>query len=61
MLKRSCARSSGLLVPRVVAEGVETAAQCTFLQAEGCDAAQGFHAARPLIPGDVAALPTELR
>ena len=38
-------RSLGL---RVVAEGVETAAQCTFLQAEGCNAAQGFHIAPPL-------------
>jgi diguanylate cyclase (GGDEF)-like protein/PAS domain S-box-containing protein len=46
-------RSLGL---RVMAEGVETAAQCTFLQAEGCNAAQGFHIAPPLPPGDFAAL-----
>jgi EAL domain-containing protein (putative c-di-GMP-specific phosphodiesterase class I) len=45
-------RSLGL---RVVAEGVETAAQCTFLQAQGCNAAQGFHIAPPLPPGDFAA------
>jgi EAL domain-containing protein (putative c-di-GMP-specific phosphodiesterase class I) len=38
-----------------VAEGVETAAQCTFLQAQGCNAAQGFHIAPPLPPGDFAA------
>jgi predicted signal transduction protein with EAL and GGDEF domain len=46
-------RSLGL---RVVAEGVETAAQCTFLQAEGCNAVQGFHIGRPLPPGAFAAL-----
>jgi diguanylate cyclase (GGDEF)-like protein/PAS domain S-box-containing protein len=50
-------RSLGL---RVVAEGVETAAQCTFLQAEGCNAAQGFHIAPPLPPGDFAALLADL-
>jgi EAL domain-containing protein (putative c-di-GMP-specific phosphodiesterase class I) len=32
---------------RVVAEGVETDAQKAFLQAEGCDMAQGFLYARP--------------
>ncbi len=47
------ARSLGL---RVIAEGVETDAQCAFLRAEGCDAAQGFHIARPLPPGDFATL-----
>ena len=46
-------RSLGL---RVVAEGVETSAQCAFLRAEGCDAAQGFHIARPLPPSEFAAL-----
>jgi diguanylate cyclase (GGDEF)-like protein/PAS domain S-box-containing protein len=46
-------RSLGL---RVVAEGVETAAQCAFLQAQGCNAAQGFHIAKPLPPNDFAAL-----
>ena len=46
-------RSLGL---RVVAEGVETDAQCAFLRAEGCDAAQGFHIARPLPPNEFAAL-----
>ncbi|MDQ2871957.1 MAG: GGDEF domain-containing phosphodiesterase, partial [Candidatus Eremiobacteraeota bacterium] len=34
----------------VVAEGVETAGQYAFLQAQGCDRAQGFHIARPLAP-----------
>jgi EAL domain-containing protein (putative c-di-GMP-specific phosphodiesterase class I) len=47
------ARSLGL---RVVAEGVETDAQCAFLRDEGCDSAQGFHIARPMPPGDFATL-----
>jgi diguanylate cyclase (GGDEF)-like protein len=47
------ARSLGL---RVVAEGVETDAQCAFLREEGCDAAQGFHIARPMPPSDFATL-----
>ena len=32
----------------VVAEGVESEAQLDFLRAVGCDAAQGYHLARPL-------------
>src|SRR5690606_2155718 len=40
----SMARHLGL---RVVAEGVETAAQVEFLAAHGCDAMQGFFHARP--------------
>ena len=39
------ARSMGL---RTVAEGVETAAQREWLQAQGCDEMQGFVAARPM-------------
>ena len=46
-------RSLGL---RVVAEGVETSAQYAFLRTEGCDAAQGFHIAKPLPPTEFAAL-----
>jgi diguanylate cyclase (GGDEF)-like protein/PAS domain S-box-containing protein len=33
---------------QVVAEGVETEAQLDFVRAVGCDAAQGYHVARPL-------------
>ena len=35
---------------RVVAEGVETAADATILAGMGCEEAQGFHFARPLEP-----------
>ena len=36
----------------VVAEGVETQAQLEFVSAVGCDAAQGYHLARPLPAGE---------
>ena len=36
----------------VVAEGVETEAQLDFVRAIGCDAAQGYHLARPLAHAD---------
>ena len=32
----------------VTAEGVETAAQCDFLEAAGCNAMQGYLFSRPL-------------
>ncbi len=37
---------------RVIGEGVEDAATLQSLQALGCDAAQGFHIARPAAPAD---------
>jgi diguanylate cyclase (GGDEF)-like protein/PAS domain S-box-containing protein len=41
---------------KVVAEGVETLAQWTYLQRQNCDEIQGFHFSRPLAPDDLAAL-----
>jgi EAL domain-containing protein (putative c-di-GMP-specific phosphodiesterase class I) len=38
---------------RVVAEGVETAAQLDRLGEMGCDVVQGFLLARPLPAGDI--------
>jgi EAL domain-containing protein (putative c-di-GMP-specific phosphodiesterase class I) len=35
---------------RITAEGVERAEQVSELRTLGCDAAQGFHFARPLAP-----------
>ncbi len=40
----------------VLAEGVETAAQCQFLQRHGCDQMQGFYFSRPLGAADFAQL-----
>jgi EAL domain-containing protein (putative c-di-GMP-specific phosphodiesterase class I) len=42
----SMAHNLGL---KVVAEGVETAAQLAFLVEHGCDEFQGFYFSRPLI------------
>lgn len=41
---------------RVVAEGVETAAQAAFLKARRCDEVQGYVVAKPLPPDQAAAL-----
>lgn len=47
------AHTLGLIV---IAEGVETPVQAGFLTALGCDAAQGFHYARPQAATDTTAL-----
>ena len=44
---------------KVVADGVETREQLTFLQAIGCDQYQGFHFSPPLPPQQFAALLSE--
>jgi diguanylate cyclase (GGDEF)-like protein/PAS domain S-box-containing protein len=49
----SMARSLRL---RVVAEGVETLEQMAFLQAHGCDEAQGYYFSRPVPPQQFATL-----
>ena len=41
---------------RVVAEGVETAADLAFLKAQQCDEAQGYYFSRPVPPGQFAKL-----
>ncbi len=49
----SMAHSLGI---RVVAEGVETAAQCQFLRRHRCDEMQGYYFSRPLPPVEITAL-----
>jgi diguanylate cyclase (GGDEF)-like protein/PAS domain S-box-containing protein len=49
----SMARSLNL---RVVAEGVETLEQLTFLREHECDEAQGYYFSRPVLPQQFAAL-----
>jgi hypothetical protein len=49
----SMAHSLGI---RVVAEGVETEAQCQFLRRHGCDEMQGYYFSRPLPPIEITAL-----
>jgi diguanylate cyclase (GGDEF)-like protein/PAS domain S-box-containing protein len=46
-------RSLGI---RTCAEGVETAEQLAFLQAEGCDEVQGYYLGRPLPASDIGRL-----
>jgi EAL domain-containing protein (putative c-di-GMP-specific phosphodiesterase class I) len=40
---------------KVVAEGVETAAQYSFLIAQRCDILQGYHFSKPLLPAEALA------
>lgn len=41
---------------KVVAEGVETEAQLTYLHSHGCDIMQGYHLSRPMAAEDFEAL-----
>lgn len=41
---------------RVIAEGVETRAQCAFLQNQQCDQGQGYYFSRPVFPQQFAKL-----
>lgn len=50
-----------ILSAGIVAEGVETAEQATFLRDHGCDEAQGYHLGRPLKESDFEALLNRLR
>jgi EAL domain-containing protein (putative c-di-GMP-specific phosphodiesterase class I) len=47
--------SRGLRV-KVIAEGIETAAQCARLRQLGCELGQGYYYARPLAAGEIRAL-----
>jgi len=40
----------------VIAEGVETREQCTFLQNQQCDQGQGYYFSRPVFPAQFAKL-----
>ncbi len=41
---------------KVVAEGVETAEQASYLREEGCEILQGFHFSKPISPADFESL-----
>jgi predicted signal transduction protein with EAL and GGDEF domain len=46
---------------KVVAEGVETAAQMAFLRKNGCDQMQGYYFSRPIMAEDLPARLATLR
>ncbi len=54
MITRAVISMAHSLRLKVVAEGVETAAQMAILAAAGCDEMQGFHFSRPLAKDDCA-------
>ncbi|CDQ40291.1 EAL domain-containing protein [Virgibacillus salexigens] len=53
MIVRSIIKLSHSLDMKVIAEGVETKEQFTFLQKEECDAFQGFYISAPLPPEEL--------
>lgn len=53
---RMCVELAREMGCSVVAEGVETAAECQILRDIGCDLAQGYHFARPMTGDQVCAL-----
>jgi diguanylate cyclase (GGDEF)-like protein/PAS domain S-box-containing protein len=55
-LVRMIVQMGNTLHLNVVAEGVETPAQAAALRQIGCDLAQGFHFARPMVAADVVEL-----
>jgi EAL domain-containing protein (putative c-di-GMP-specific phosphodiesterase class I) len=56
---RSIVALAGSLNLAVVAEGVETQAQCDLLAVEGCHAYQGYLFSRPLPPDQFAGYVTQ--
>jgi diguanylate cyclase len=48
--------SSRTVTLKVIAEGVETAEQLAFLQAQGCDEGQGYYFSRPIAADQFAQL-----
>ncbi len=53
-LLRSIVYLAGALGLSTVAEGIDSPSQLAAVRAVGCDRAQGFYLARPLLPGDLA-------
>ncbi|WP_199794687.1 EAL domain-containing protein [Lentibacillus sp. Marseille-P4043] len=53
---KSIIRMSHSLNMKVIAEGVETVDQLTFLENEKCDEMQGFYFSKPLPPGELTGL-----
>ncbi|KQW87540.1 histidine kinase [Massilia sp. Root418] len=60
-LSKTIISMAHLLGMQVVAEGVESEAQCDFLRRHSCDLIQGYYFAAPLAPDEVQALLREDR